>query len=210
MRSRLLAFVSLFACLACRLAAVELVPGQTDGGWPALFASLRAQAPLQASFEETRYFPFKKTPAVLRGDIRFHPERGLSLHYTSPEDRLLVLDAAGGVLADAKGRRRELPSDPRAQGATNALLHVLRFDLDELSKNFVIDGTRDGPGWRLAFTPRPGPLASVLDPVIVTGLGSAVLTLELRKSDSQRIEIRIGETHARVTFTGEELARFFR
>ena len=164
-----------------------------------------------AAFEERRYFPFKKNPVVLTGEIRLDPARGLSLHYQVPEDRILVVDDRGGFMRDGKGKRlHDLPDDPRAQAATRALLSVMRFELAALAQNFSIYAARDGADWRFAFVPLPGPLADVLQPITVTGKDELVSTLEMKKSEDQRVFIQIGETHTNVTFNSTGLSRFFR
>ncbi|CAM2806034.1 hypothetical protein [Rariglobus hedericola] len=188
----------------------RIVPGENDASWLPLVADLKAKPPLKAVFNENRYFPFRKGPAKLTGEIRLDPVRGLSLHYLTPEDRLMVVDEKGGFMMDERGRRRELPDDPRAQAATKALLNVLRFDLPELAKNFLLYGARDGSSWRFTFVPNPGPLASVLNPITVTGDNGLVKTIEMRKAAAQRVEILIGETKTGVTFNEAELTKFFR
>ena len=190
----------------------QLVPGQNDAAWQPLLAALKANSPIIAAFEERRYFAFKKTPVVLTGEIRLDPARGLSLHYQVPEDRILVVDDRGGFMRDGKGRRlHDLPDDPRAQAATRALLHVMRFELAALAQNFSLYAARDGAAWRFAFVPLPGgPLTDVLQPITVTGKDELVSTLEMKKSDAERVFIKIGETHTRVTFNTATLTRFFR
>lgn len=188
----------------------RLTPGENDAPWRQLIDDLKAKPPLRALFVENRYFPFRKEPAKLAGEIRLDPTRGLSLHYATPDDRLMVVDSKGGFMADERGRRRELPADPRAQAATTALLNVLNFDLPALSKNFTIYAARDGNDWRFTFVPQPGPLASVLNPITITGANGLLQTIEMRKSGSQRVEIIIGETTTGVTFDEAELKRFFR
>jgi len=191
--------------------AHQLEPGKNDSPWRPLLAALKSKAPLLAAFEEHRFFAFKKNPVVLTGEIRLDPARGMSLHYQVPEERILVVDDRGGFMRDGKGRRlHDLPDDPRAQAATRALLHVMRFELDALAKDFAVYAARDGADWRFAFVPLPGPLADVLQPITVTGRDELVRTIEMKKADDQRVEILIGETHASVTFTPTELTRFFR
>jgi hypothetical protein len=188
----------------------QLTPGENDASWQPLLTELKAKPPLKATFTERRYFPFRKDATQLTGEIRLDPARGLSLHYITPDDRLMVVDARGGFMADERGRRRELPNDPRASAATTALLNVLRFDLPALAKNFDIYAARDESAWRFTFVPRPGPLAGVLQPIIITGENALLKTIEMRKADSQRVEIQIGETHTGITFDEAELKRFFR
>ena len=219
---RLLALVSslTLACLAVHAElpatiitpALQLMPGKNDAAWQPLLTALKAKAPIMATFEERRYFPFKKNPVVLTGEIRLDPQRGLSLHYQVPEERILVVDDRGGFMRDGKGRRlHDLPDDPRAQAATRALLHVMRFELSALAQDFSIYASRDGADWRFAFVPLPGgPLVDVLQPITVTGKDELVTGIEMKKSEDQRVEIHIGETHTNVTFNSTELTRFFR
>ncbi len=189
----------------------QVTPGQNDAAWQPLLAALKAKSPIMAAFEERRYFPFKKNPVVLTGEIRLDPARGLSLHYQVPEERILVVDDRGGFMRDGKGKRlHDLPDDPRAQAATRALLSVMRFELAALAQNFSIYAARDGADWRFAFVPLPGPLADVLQPITVTGQDELVSTIEMKKSADQRVFIQMGETHTGVTFTSSELTRFFR
>lgn len=189
----------------------QLVPGQNDAVWQPLLTALKAKSPIFATFEERRYFAFKKNPVVLAGEIRLDPQRGLSLHYQVPEERILVVDDRGGFMRDGKGKRlHDLPDDPRAQAATRALLSVMRFELATLAQNFSIYAARDGADWRFAFVPLPGPLADVLQPITVTGQDELVNTLEMKKTDTERVFIRIGKTQTNATFNSTELTRFFR
>jgi hypothetical protein len=188
----------------------QLTPGKNDAPWQPLLAELRAKPPLRATFEEHRFFPFKKGFTRLEGEIRLDPVRGLSLHYTAPENQLMVVDREGGFMANARGRRRALPDNPRARAATSALLHVLRFDLPTLAADFTIYAARDGDAWKFTFIPRPGDLADVLNPITITGDHGLVRLIEMKKSDRQRVEIHIGRTETGVTFAADELARYFR
>jgi hypothetical protein len=190
--------------------ANRIIVGENDAPWKTLAAELAANGNVTAPFTENRYLPFKKIPVVFTGDMRLSPERGLSLAYTKPEAQLMIVDARGVLLRSSSGRQRELPNEPRAQAATTALLHVMRFDLPELSKNFELYGRRDGDTWQLLFDPRPGELANVLTRLVVTGQGAQVKKLEMRKSALQGIEILIGEIRTHVTFAEPELKQFFR
>jgi hypothetical protein len=190
--------------------ANRITVGENDAPWKELAASLAANGNVAAPFTENRFLPFKKIPVVFTGDMRLSPERGLSLAYTKPENQLMIVDSKGVLLRDGRGRSRELPSDARAQSATTALLHVMRFDLPELSKNFDLYGRRDGDAWQLVFEPRAGELANVLTRLVVTGQGAQVKKLEMRKSALQGIEILIGDVRDHVEFTPEEIQKFFR
>ena len=190
--------------------ANKITVGENDASWRELATALAANGNVAAPFTENRYLPFKKIPVVFTGDMRLSPDRGLSLAYTKPENQLMIVDSKGVLLRDGRGRQRELPNDPRAQAATTALLHVMRFDLPELAKNFDLYGQRTGDDWHLVFDPRPGELASVLSRLIVTGHRAQVKKLEMRKSALQGIEILIGDVRTHVDFTPEEIQKSFR
>jgi hypothetical protein len=53
-------------------------------------------------------------------------------------------------------------------------------------------------------------LAGLLGSVVVQGTGPRVNRIDMIKSEKQRIEISISEVKDDVTFTPEELKRFFR
>ena len=181
-----------------------------DPAWRELFAQLAPNKTRQSTFEERRYFPFRKTPVVLRGEIRIVPELGLSLRYLEPEPRILIVDKKGLLMRDDAGQERAAPSDSRAQAATSAMVHVLRFDFDALQKDFEVHGRRDGTRWALAFVPRDPNFANLLGVLTVSGEQNALRTIEMIKSPTQRIEIAIRETQEDVLFTADTIRRFFR
>src|SRR5687767_3341928 len=108
--------------------------------WSELFKELGKPSNRYSRFEERRYFAFREKPVVLKGEIRIVPKRGLSLSYSGAKPHVVVIDEAGVLMRDERGRERSAPDDSRARGVTSALSHVLRFDLPALEKNFVVHG----------------------------------------------------------------------
>lgn len=188
----------------------ELVAGANDADWRPLFAALAAQGDVRSTFTEHRWFSVRKEPVTLHGELRHSAGRGLSLHYTQPEEQVLVVDAQGLLMRDAKGRTRTLAADPRAPRMDAALLPVLRFDLPALLRLFSLRAARDGDDWRLDFTPRTPELARSLSVLTVEGRGEVVSRLEFRRSAKQRVEVLIETTETGVTFSAEEMRRHFR
>jgi outer membrane lipoprotein-sorting protein len=178
--------------------------------WQSLIAKLQQKGDIHAQFTENRYLPFKKIPVVLKGEIRLSRDRGMSLHYTSPEARTLVVDAKGVLMRDGSNRTREMPADANALAATTALLHVMRFDLAPLSEQFSLYAAGTTDTWHFAFDPRQEALSKTLSRILVTGEQEQVRRIVMRKSALQRVEIEIGETRENVTFPADELARYFR
>ncbi len=190
--------------------AAVLTPADLAGGWKPLVDALASKGPIEASFTERRYFPFRREPTVLGGVLRISPERGLSLQYLQPETSILIADPAGLILRDAKGRSREMPSESREAGAIASLLPIMRFDMPALLPRFVVRAERGDSGWRFEFTPRDPGVAGSLGTITVQGAGTDVRHLEFRRSASQRVEIDVGDTKAGAVFTAPELAKFFR
>src|SRR5687768_8972217 len=182
----------------------------SDPKWRELFQRLAPNKTRQSTFEERRYFPFRKAPVVLQGEIRIVPERGLSLRYLGPEPRVLIVDRKGLLMRDNQGREQAAPSDSRGQAATSALVHVLRFDFEKLKKDFEVHGRWNDATWTLAFVPRDPAFANLLGVLTVSGGQNALRKIEMIKTPTQRIEITIKETQEDVLFTGDTIRRFFR
>lgn len=209
----LLTFAAVAAVAAEPLAltpATLLADPANDPVWRDLLARLAPNQTRQSKFEERRFFPFRKDPVVLTGEIRIVPELGLSLRYLTPEARVMIVDSKGLLMRDEVGRDREPPNDSRAQAATSALVRVLRFDLAGLQKDFAVHGRRDGAAWTLAFVSRDPAFANLLGTLTVRGENQNLLSIEMTKSPTQRIEIAIRDTVEDVLFTGDTLKRFFR
>ncbi len=191
-------------------AETRLDDPQGDAAWRLLFERLSAPKTRQSRFEERRFFPFRREPTVLQGEIRMVPELGLSLRYLQPEERLIIVDGKGVLLRDGAGRERAAPDDGRARAATSAMVHVLRFDLPALQREFAVHGRREGELWSLAFVSRDAAFANLLGVLVVSGEKLELRKIEMIKSANQRIEIAIRETTEGVLFTGDTLRRFFR
>lgn len=187
-----------------------LDPTTSDPAWRELFAAIQAQGAVFCSFTERRWFSVRREPVVLRGELRHSPERGLSLRYLEPEERMMIIDAKGILLRNAAGRSRALKTDARAPQVDALLLHVLRFDLAALHAQFEIRGARDGMRWRLDFTPRTPELARSIGTLSVGGETTMVRRLEFSRGPKQRVEVALDETHTGVTFSEAELAKYFR
>ena len=181
-----------------------------DPKWRELFERLAPNKTRQSTFEERRYFPFRKAPVVLQGEIRIIPELGLSLRYLEPEPRILIIDAKGLLMRDETGQERAAPPDSRAQAATSALVNVLRFDFEALKKQFDVYGRYNGATWMLGFAPRDPTFGNLLGVLTVSGEDGALRRIEMIKSPTQRIEILIKDTKEDVLFTGDTVRRFFR
>ncbi len=178
-------------------------------GWADLSATFAHHADTTAEFTERRFFPFKTQPVELTGEVRVSATRGLSLHYMTPEDRTVILDEQGMLVRGAAGEK-ELPADPRARAANEALRHILRFDFAALEKDFEIYGQRNGETWTLALKAKTDEGRRGIGTIAVSGEGAVVRRIEFRHSAKQYIEIVNAPPHPPAAFTAEELKRYFR
>jgi outer membrane lipoprotein-sorting protein len=177
--------------------------------WRDLVEKFAQQPDTTADFEERRVFPFRREPVVLKGEVRVSRPRGLSLHYTAPEEHTIVFDDRGMIVRDPAGQKAP-PPDPRANVANEALLLVLRLDFAALAKGFELYGRREGDAWSLGLVPRDEAVKRAIGDIHVGGENATVRRIELRRSAKQHITILIEAPRSTATFTAEELARFFR
>ncbi len=188
-------------------AAHQLAPASP--AWRDLVETFSHQSDVTTDFVEQRFFAFRKQPVTLKGEVRVSGAHGLSLHYTEPDERTIILDAQGLLLRAAAGEKTP-PPDPRARAVNDALLHILRFDFPALEKDFALYGERDGPKWTLVLTARTDLLRRAIGEITVAGEAGAVYRIELRHSAKQYIEILMAAPRSRAAFTSEELKRYFR
>lgn len=177
--------------------------------WNDLVETFAHQPDTTADFTERRQFPFKKDPVELQGEVRVSVAHGLSLHYTVPEDHIVILDEQG-MLMRARAGEKAAPADPRATAANEALRHILRFEFTALEKDFELYGQRDGIAWSLALVPRTTALRGSIGRITVTGEAAAIRRIELRRSAKQAVEILIAPPRPPAAFTTEELKKYFR
>jgi glycosyltransferase involved in cell wall biosynthesis len=177
--------------------------------WGDLIAAFARNPDITADFTEQRFFPFKKQPVELSGEVRVSSRHGLSLRYTTPDERTVILDDQGVLIRAPAGEKAPL-ADPRAAAANAALLNVLRFDFVTLEKDFELYGQRDGTAWTLVLVPRTEALRRSVGRITVAGDGASVSRIEIRRSAKQAILISIAPPRSAAAFTADELKRFFR
>jgi len=203
--------------LVCALPAAETDPlvnpeHQLDfraPEWSLVAAAFARQPDITADFTEQRKFPFKAEPVSLKGVVRVSALRGLSLHYTAPEVRTVILDDRG-VLLRAPAGEKAVPADPRAAAANEALRRILRFDLASLAKDFEPYGELDGPAWTLVLVPRTETLRQRTGRITVSGEMATIRRIEIRRAPKQAVEILIAPPRSDASFTAEEVKRYFR
>jgi hypothetical protein len=180
-----------------------------DPSWRELAAAFAKRGNVTANFAERRWFPFRQQPVELSGEVRVSAERGLSLHYRTPEQRIIVVDQQGLLIREAGGES-SAPADPRAAAVNDALLHILRLDFGALEHDFELRGQRDAHQWSIELIPRSEELRRVIGRIAVSGADTAVWRIELRHSPKQYVEIQMSQPFPPTPFSPDELKRYFR
>jgi hypothetical protein len=188
----------------------EIVSVQGALNWGPLLARLANKGAIYSTFTEQRWLNFRKTPVVLQGELRYDPALGLSLRYTQPDNRMMILDSQGLVMRDAKGRQRTQSSDAKVPDLTRSLLTIMQFDAESMLKLFVLRGGRDGEDWRIDMEPRSREQSKMLGWITVFGAGDEVRHLVFKRSASQRVEIFIKQTWSVADFPAADRRKFFR
>jgi glycosyltransferase involved in cell wall biosynthesis len=176
--------------------------------WRELAAAFARRPDLLAPFVEERHFPFRRKPVELHGEVRVSRSRGLSLHYASPAERIVIFDEQG-MLVRESDKGKGPPIDARA-AAAQIMLPILRMDLEALAREFDLDGSQTDTAWTLRLSPRTESLQRSVGRVTIVGEQAAIREIELRVSDRQFIRITMGTAHSDAPFTDEEMLRFFR
>lgn len=181
----------------------------TESGWKGLSDAFLHHPDTRACFTERRYFSFKREPVELKGEVRVSAARGLSLHYTSPDEQTVILDSRGTLIRAASGANSPV-TDPRATGVNEAMLHILQLDLAALGGDFALYGARDGSTWTLVLVPRTDSMRRAVDSLTVEGGEATIRHIEIHRAGRLAVEIIIAPPQSSAPFAQEELLRFFR
>jgi hypothetical protein len=191
----IITFCSTLLCLGASGATVRVNPATPPPGLAAVRAAVAERGAVTCSFTESRKFPFRKTPAILKGTSDYLPGRGLILHYTAPKEHIMALVPNGIVEQDSTGVKR-LQALPQQY---ENMLSLYDLDLAKLAEDFDITFEGGNDGWTIRLAERPGAVVAGRGHTVQTGLigitirGSdgEVNTLEIVKPGAITIEIRM-------------------
>lgn len=185
-------------------------PPSPEQVWRGFVATLKPDGPRKASFVEERWFPIRKVPVRLSGELRLDPAVGLSLHYLQPEERTVILDRDGVLVRKPGEKDRALPPGERGGAALQLVLAVLRFDTDEIAAGFAVRLRQDSEAWTIDLEPTAEAAARLVSRVTVAGRDRVPTLLVVRPVLGPRLEIHLGEPETVSAFTTEERALHFR
>ena len=198
-----LAALPLLASAAGEPYATELPPAAR-----ARLETLARPRTLVGAFTESRYTPLKKKPVVVSGIVRIDRNRGLSLAYDQPRAPIVILDEKGLLLRHSDGREQVAP--PEAADDLRLLHALFVFDLATLEKSYALAATESADGaWTLVFTRRPEATATYRE-LTLAGDASRLTRIVLAKTPNLHTDIDLKPPQLDLSFTPEDLARYFR
>lgn len=207
MKLRLLFLLATLAALP-RPAAAEPYAAELPPSARARLQTLAQPRTLVGEFTESRFTPLKKKPVVVAGIVRIDRARGLSLAYDQARAPVVILDEKGLLLRHADGREQAAP--PEAAEDLRLLHALFVFDLATLEKSYALASTEAGDGaWTLVFTRRPEAAATYRE-LTLAGDATRLTRIVLAKTPNLHTDIALGPPRLDVTFSPEDLARYFR
>lgn len=206
--SRLLVALSLAAFSEPAIATAQPYATELPAAVRARLETLARPRTVVADFTESRFTPLKKKPVVVSGILRIDRARGLSLAYEQPGAPVVILDDQGLLLRHAD--RRDQPAPPEAADDLLLLRALFAFDLATLEKSYAVAATENPDGtWTLVFTRREGSVASYRE-LALSGDATRLTRLVLAKTPNLHTDVTLESPRLDVSFTPEDLARYFR
>ncbi len=178
--------------------------------WMPLIERLASRPAIYSKFTEKRWFPFRLGPVKLEGEMRFSKATGLSLHYTEPIERTVIIDSEGLLLRDGKGHQKVGPSDGRISQIADAMLAVMQFNVKHLLQYFSLRADRAGDDWRFDLVPRESTQRTMLHRITIFGNGARITHLIFEHSPHERVEVFISRTSTLASFSASDRKEFFR
>lgn len=160
--------------------------------WKPVIDALAANSPVKSAFEETRTNPFQKRPRRFKGNIFWHPEHGLSLHYSSPAQVKINISEQSVYLF----RQDEPPRRINIDGEDPALSLFFRlfdWDTEWLAESFLISGELEQSGWQLQLRPLDESARRKLSRIDLNGSGKLLQSIRLDFPGGREVRIRLFE-----------------
>jgi len=209
------------AAAAATLVVAAFLPGAPpaaagdDDGDPVtvdgLLAAFAGLPGLHARFVEEKHLAMLAVPLEGRGEIFFAPPDRLLRRVDGPTPSEARIVGERLTLRSPDGEEVIDLSRNRVVGAfVHTFRNVLAGDRDALARDYRLDLSGDGDGWRLALTPRGDTLKRFLTRLILEGDGVVLRRMTLVEPNGDETRTRFSDIDPDRRFSPRELDRLFR
>lgn len=161
--------------------------------WQTIFNALAAPPRIEAEFAERRFFPFRRYPRRLEGQMIFDATKGLALRYTVPSNYTVFVQPE--TIHIQHGETAEPDAVPQGAASAAALKIIPRlmaFAPQQLAEDFVARGTIETDGtWMLSLKPEVIGSIPGMQEIRMEGSGGVLHRLVLVRAANERSEIEI-------------------
>jgi hypothetical protein len=200
---------SLIPALLLAIASVAAAAPSADDLAARLNRRLEQRPVLRAEFVQQKQMAAFKKPLVTRGRLVFVRGEGvlwkieapLKLTYVLTDDRIVEIGEDGGMQVRTAA---EMPGIAQVGRVFRALLGA---QTSALAENFTVVPEGTPEAWRLALTPKPGPLGQFMKQIQLAG-GRHVDRIRIEETNGDAMAISFRNTVEDDAPTPEERAQF--
>ena len=159
-----------------------------------LMAQLAAEKGIRVPFRESRELAILQAPIVSEGVLFFAPPGELARITHSPGASRILVRGDQVVFDDPTGRTSfDLSSNEIARGFVEIFGVLLRGDLDELRRLFLLAFRADGETWTLEMRPRSRRLRALVERIEIQGHGTDLKRMTTFDTQGDRTSIAFGQ-----------------
>lgn len=158
-------------------------------------------------FEEIRVHRIRKEPLRFAGVMRIHPELGISVAYTQPEETTFILTSGGLRIRQADKPDQVAPEE--AGKLVQVFLDLLTLNASILSEQFTLEEAMEPSGWTLTLVPSDPALLRYFETIRIQGSQDWLKTITIDHGKGRSKQMVFRSMPLDWDATPEEIESFF-
>ena len=145
---------------------------------------------MAVEFLETRHYQLKKVDLQFRGTMRLHPDHGISIEYTDPTNRIIILNPSG-LRIRQPGETTDKLAPEEATAVVSVFMDLLQLNESRLKEQFSMKTkSSEDEAWVLELSPIQSELKRILQFIDLEGSDAVPTAIVLHRGRNrwQRIE----------------------
>jgi len=172
----------------------ERAPPPAPVGLEALMEQLASTSGMKVPFRESRRLAILSEPIESEGVFFFAPPGDLARTTLRPGRSRVVVRGDRVVFEDATGRQTfDISTDKLAQGLVGNFGVLLRGDLAELRRRYVLDFRVTQGAWMIEMRPRAREMRMLVERIEVVGEGAHLSRMTTFESNGDRTDLFFGK-----------------